>query len=565
MNLKSESMIESINKVSNSLRSEDIRGKYLELYAGDILGQVHSIRNQIIYGRRGTGKTHLLKALEELFNETRHENKVYPIYIDLRNIATIKADTIYDNQLQAFIYFKNIIENMVENINNNLEFIVNPILQLSPYDVKEIQNNWHTALKKLTAIFQGSQIQKPGDFIVDSETTSGANAQVGWKNVFVNMNKQKKQQEKIEGYSYINFGAISLLMNEIIELLNQQNVVLLLDEWSEVDIKTQPYLADLLKLAFVASNVKLKIGAIKYRTKLLKEIDSLTYGLEDGGDIFGFDLDNKYVYETNKVNTRAYFSELLYRHLYRYHEHLKVYWDEGARSVSEDFLNIIFTPQALKELLIGSAGVSRDFLNIFINAHQEYLNSNDQRITVNQIRRATQSWYRMDKQNRIDSSPDAKNLLDKIVDYVIREKKITHFLIPQICFSNEHLQKLVDLRVIHLRKRGYSHQDIPDVVYDVYSVDYGCYTSSNVTANELDITNLAEIGVIDNFRTVRRVALDEEFFLKHRLEVGEGIKCTVCKGIVDTTHPAFVKKGLCTVCWEPYDAGAEALIDTLNN
>ncbi|MGE7664889.1 hypothetical protein ACQKMN_04165 [Ureibacillus composti] len=565
VNLKSEALVEAINKVSNSLRSEDIREKYLELYAGDILGQVHSIRNQVIYGRRGTGKTHLLRALEELFNVTRHENEVYPIYIDLRNIATVKGDTISDNQLQAFIYFKNILENIVDDIDTNFDFIVNPINQLPIFESTQRKNSWAIAKTELITILQGKQIQKPGDFIVDSETTSGGSAQIGWKSFFINANKQQKQQEKVEGYSYINFGAISLLMNKIIKLLNQKNIVLLLDEWSEVDIKTQPYLADLLKLAFVASNVKLKMGAIKFRTKLLKEIDGVSYGLEDGGDIFGFDLDNKYVYETNKINTKAYFSELLYRHLSGYYQELAGFWDEAARSVSEDFMNAIFTPQALKELLIGSAGVSRDFLNIFINAHQEFLNSNDQRITVNHIRRATQSWYRMDKQNRIDSSPDTKNLLDKIVDYVIREKKVTHFLIPQNCFTNEHLQKLVDLRVIHLRKRGYSHQDIPDVVYDVYSVDYGCYTSSNVTTNDLDITNLAEIGVIDNFRSVRRVALDEEFFLKHRLEVGEGVKCTVCKGIVDTTHPAFVKKGLCTVCWEPFDSGVPISSSVIEN
>lgn len=556
MNLKSESMVQDINKVSNSLRSEDIRENYLELYAGDILNQVHSIRNQIIYGRRGTGKTHLLKALEELFNKSRHSDYVYPIYIDLRNVATVKADTVHDHQLQAYIYFHNIIQKIVEDINMHLDFIVNPVYQLSEAELRRIRSSWRTSLNKLSMILQGNKVQKPGDFVVDSETISGGNAQVGWKTIFANVNKQQKKQEKLEGHNYINFGAIAQLMNEIVELLKQKNIVILLDEWSEVDIKTQPFLADLLKLSFVASNVKLKIGAIKYRTKLLKEVNLLTHGLEDGGDIFGFDLDNKYVYETNKTNSKAYFSELLWRHLRRYNENLDVYWDSKARSVSEEFLNLMFTPQALKELLIGSAGVSRDFLNIFINAHQEYLNSNDQRITVNQIRRATQSWYRMDKQNRIDSSPEAKKLLNKIVDYVIREKKVTHFLIPQSCFSNEHLQKLVDLRVIHLRKRGYSHQDISNVVYDVYSVDYGCYTNSNVTANELDLTNLAEIEirVIDDLRTVRRVALDEEFFLKHRLEIGEGVKCKKCNGIVDTTHSAFVKKKLCTVCWEPYDS-----------
>ena len=61
MKLRDESMAEAINQLSNILRSEDIGQDYLNLYAGDInLKTVFNIKNQIIYGRRGTGKTHLL-------------------------------------------------------------------------------------------------------------------------------------------------------------------------------------------------------------------------------------------------------------------------------------------------------------------------------------------------------------------------------------------------------------------------------------------------------------------------------------------------------------------------
>ena len=41
-----------------------------------------SIKDQIIYGRRGTGKTHLLKALQEKL--VADDQKYLPVYIDLR-------------------------------------------------------------------------------------------------------------------------------------------------------------------------------------------------------------------------------------------------------------------------------------------------------------------------------------------------------------------------------------------------------------------------------------------------------------------------------------------------
>ena len=67
--LKEEALQESVLKLKNLLRAEyNTTNNYLDYYAGkDNLRNVNNIINQVIYGRRGTGKTHLLKALQELY------------------------------------------------------------------------------------------------------------------------------------------------------------------------------------------------------------------------------------------------------------------------------------------------------------------------------------------------------------------------------------------------------------------------------------------------------------------------------------------------------------------
>jgi hypothetical protein len=46
------------------------------------------------------------------------------------------------------------------------------------------------------------------------------------------------------------------------------------------------------------------------------------------------------------------------------------------------------------------------------------------------------------------------------------------------------IQQLIDDRILHVIKRGYSAQDEPGVRYDVLQIDYGCYVDLMNTVNE---------------------------------------------------------------------------------
>lgn len=62
------------------------------------------------------------------------------------------------------------------------------------------------------------------------------------------------------------------------------------------------------------------------------------------------------------------------------------------------FINQFLTNQALREILIASAGIPRDFLNIFIAAYNIFYRSPKNRhIGVTDVRKATAQWYEVDK------------------------------------------------------------------------------------------------------------------------------------------------------------------------
>ena len=102
-------------------------------------------------------------------------------------------------------------------------------------------------------------------------------------------------------------------ISQLLEAVDIDRIFCLLDEWSEIPETSQYILAEFLKRTFVPKKVTLKIAAIPNRTQLISEN---RIGLEDGGDIFGYPLDNRYIYELYPEITKAFFNELLYKQLY---------------------------------------------------------------------------------------------------------------------------------------------------------------------------------------------------------------------------------------------------------
>ena len=550
IDIKSRRVQQSVSKLDGFLRAEyNSEKNYLEYYAGlETLDKVISIKDQIIYGRRGTGKTHLLKALQEKL--LADDQKYLPVYIDLR---TFKPTLESDNDLYyALIIFQEIVVEVLKCVYVNLDYLYQEYTVEQQKIIIDPQRRKILALlEKFNRSFDGKSFTKMGEtgFRVNEVKKLATNLKIAKiPELFGSKEVNKEIESEDEKIKYISFSDMSDAISELLEAVDIDRIFCLLDEWSEIPETSQYILAEFLKRTFVPKKVTLKIAAIPNRTQLISEN---RIGLEDGGDIFGFPLDNRYIYELYPEITKAFFNELLYKQLYLIDPQLyEIFYDNKEKRPVHNFINIFLANQALREILIASAGIPRDFLNIFISAYNIFFTkTNNRHLVVADIRNATVEWYGVDKKKTVDANSNAKLLLDKIINDILITKKRCHFLIPEKYEKVKELNDLIDLRVIHLRKRGISHKGNKGVVYNVYYLDYACYTSTNLYHNKINTTLLNEIETIDDFREIRRVSLEDKFFEDFNMNIGNSFKCPKCGGMIDMNHPSYAQHKICMHCW----------------
>lgn len=550
IDIKSRRVQQSVSKLDGFLRAEyNSEKNYLEYYAGlETLDKVISIKDQIIYGRRGTGKTHLLKALQEKL--LADDQKYLPVYIDLR---TFKPTLESNNDLYyALIIFQEIVVEVLKCVYVNLDYLYQEYTVEQQKIIIDPQRRKILALlEKFNRSFDGKSFTKMGEtgFRVNEVKKLATNLKIAKiPELFGSKEVNKEIESEDEKIKYISFSDMSDAISELLEAVDIDRIFCLLDEWSEIPETSQYILAEFLKRTFVPKKVTLKIAAIPNRTQLISEN---RIGLEDGGDIFGFPLDNRYIYELYPEITKAFFNELLYKQLYLMDPQLyEIFYDNKEKRPVHNFINIFLANQALREILIASAGIPRDILNIFISAYNIFFTkTNNRHLVVADIRNATVEWYGVDKKKTVDANSNAKLLLDKIINDILITKKRCHFLIPEKYEKVKELNDLIDLRVIHLRKRGISHKGNKGVVYNVYYLDYACYTSTNLYHNKINTTLLNEIETIDDFREIRRVSLEDKFFEDFNMNIGNSFKCPKCGGMIDMNHPSYAQHKICMHCW----------------
>lgn len=560
LTIKSKEISKIISNLSNNIRAENLNFEsFISLYAGEEnISNIDNINNTVIYGRRGSGKTHLLNALKEKLSSDFISSRNIPIYIDLRRIIPLASAYDENKEAEAILIFKYIVQNVSFALAENLNYI----LGINEFDKSQIlasKVNLSEFAEKFRDIyieFDGKKFSKPSESLSVSEEevkSISASAEISMQpSIKCSQQSQKKISSDGTKYSHISVFDITHKIENLINSLNLERITILLDEWSELKIGTQLYLAEIIKKSFSAIKITVKIAAIPNRTNLGIKTEDKYIGLEDGGDIQAYPLDMRYVFEVNKLQTRDFFNDLLHKHLTSIDKSSIDELIKSNRSKKENLINIFFANVALNEILIASAGIPRDFINLFIKSYDNFFLSNNKkskRISVSNLRIAHFSWYETDKKEQVQKHPIENSLLQAIVSEVIQNKKSIHFLIPAKYSENKHIQNLIDFRVMHLRKNGYSHQDHAGVIYNVYSIDYGCFNSQNILKATLDTSIITDLFG-KSLRDVRRISLEEKFFDKFLMNIGEAFTCPHCKKPIDTNHLAYKKQQLCHHCYE---------------
>lgn len=489
--------------------------------AGPLTTLLTTSDHQIMYGRRGTGKTH---ALQFVANHAQADGNC-AVYIDLRNIGSntgIYADPTIPLPERAT---RLLIDVMLALHDGLLEFAVSDSEGLELHRAGPILDDLADGVTevKVVGTVEGSRSKTLSADAKDRNRTAlSATTGVGSR-LGASIGKESTRSASAEQtitkreagteVHYVQFGRIGSALRRLATLWAPRQIWVFLDEWSSVPYDLQPYLADLLRRsALSVTGLVVKIAAIEGRVNFRLPTDRSDYiGIEVGADMTAnVNLDDFMVFDNDADRAKQFFRDLLYRHLLSMDDGKAVVGIPNARElVRRAFTQV----PAFEEFVTASEGVPRDAMNILANAATRAV---DQSIGVDHIRVAGRQWYHRDKQPAVSANAEAQELLHWIVDEVIKHRRARAFLLNSSVYDPV-IENLYDERVLHILKRAISSHDQPGVRYNVYKLDYGCYV-------DLLTTQQAPHGLLpsededgqagyvqvppDDYRSIRRAILD---------------------------------------------------------
>ncbi len=436
--------------------------------AGSFSAVLHSTDHQIMYGRRGTGKTHALLYLSDL---VEHTGDVV-VYLDLRTIGS--AEGIYtDSSLTPAVRGTQLLVDTLEAIHEQL------LLVAFEREVGD-QNGLLLALDALAEA--ATAVEVVGE--VERETTLGGSAEssVGVElllapNAKVSATRRRAataesrlRRTGVERHQVV-FGPLSRALKRITNALGSARLWLLLDEWSSVPLDLQPLLADLMRRSVLpTAGVTVKIAAIERRSRFSQPSSSGDYvGIEVGADAASaVSLDDSMIFDNSRNRAQEFFGQLLYNHA---STRLHAMIPQPPVDVNS-FIEATFCRNTFPELVRAAEGVPRDAINIAALAAQH---AHDARIDLPDVRRAARDWYQRDKQTAINTNEPARRVLRLLIDEVVGRRNSRIFLLDQLAARQHTIDELYDARLLHVLRRGIAERKHPGTLYDGFAIDYGCY------------------------------------------------------------------------------------------
>jgi hypothetical protein len=523
--------LSSINRALNAVpkraearQADQLRDTFVD---SGVAAALEAIDHQVLYGRRGTGKTHAFRYLETVV----HDQGDISFYADLRTVGSpeglFAGDAVPLTERAARL----LVDLMSQFHDAVLAAVVEDEALIGDAN---IVRRLDALAEAITTVRVAGELQVSREGEETKATRSGGSAGVsaGPEGVGIKLEVEDEEQrgsrelirETRRGTERLNlnFSDVAKALRELAASLTSRRIWMLLDEWSSVPADIQPFLGEFLVRSVLPlqDRITVKIAAIEQQTQFREQLDSgQVIGIELGADVAAnLDLDEFMVFEQNEERARSFFRGLLFKHITAGQEGEQGVVRVDLRTEGE-FIREGFTDRrAFDELVRAAEGVPRDAINI---AAKSALRAASKKISVNDVRFAARAWFQSDKEAALTARPDALPLLNWIIDRVIRGKRARGFLVNQRSSAASLLLALFDARVLHVVRKGYSAQDEPGERYDVYVIDYGAYV-------DLIQTQLAPLGTLptdgaegesdyvevptQDLRAIRRSILDLDEF-----------------------------------------------------
>ncbi|HXS59682.1 MAG TPA: hypothetical protein VN703_02600 [Candidatus Sulfopaludibacter sp.] len=480
-------------------RAEYIKKDLADLYVDpDLLHLLVKPKNQVIYGRRGTGKTHLFARINEYYRKSFNENKVLPISINISSFYD-QTNTESDSEKVVIGIYIALVKAIIKELENFAQdnLAISYIDKVFSTKRKDKIGIIEESVKELKAILKGEPADELGKYIIEqTQKFSSANNKEGKLSVDAGLSvegkpkfdfslkdslshinlqdKEKKIQIIMEGLRRLNYNKISEHLHKIIDTLDLSYIAILIDEWSRLKISHQPYLAQMLRSTIIGGKkIFLKLACIPFHTQLsFYDINGQPFGYPIGQEIFvDADLDHIYNSHIDLFGLTVFLELVLQKHLgYT----IKTIMDSSYEQIHNYFCKSLFENETvIIEAVHASAGIPRDFLRIIIKAYQS---SNGRLpIRINNVRIGAREFFQREKNDEfLNNENETARFFENVFNRVCMPNEDSRFLVSSNNSNNPIVRELWRNRMIHLiaeKVPGFSNEEYK--TYDIYAMDLG--------------------------------------------------------------------------------------------
>lgn len=436
------------NLIRDSFRiRENHKPVYVDI--GDNFTRFSSTQQQVLFGRRGSGKSCLLVH----FLKTNDGGRaVVPIYVGIDEIKRLG--------------FPDVLIRVLLTVFTGL-----------PGARRTIINFWKTPLRLVISDLK-HLLDQPEAADVSTKDSEEASATLGFKGpstVPVGMKATgKRGRETTTQFKSSKLDFLERHLQDYKSVLRcvlqskHSKAYILVDDFYLIRRDIQPNVVDYLHRLLRGTEAYLKLATIRHRTTLRRH-EGQTVGVELSQDIEEISLDKT-------------FEDFEATHGYL-HAMLQQMSDEHSLSID---VSELFNPDAARALTLASGGVPRDFLNIFVEAITASVRGNKtDRLTPTYVYKAAAALSYKSKIANLKEdagfdSTSLERLFSDLVNFCLKEKKKTVFLVRHedvAAFPDAHelLQQLMDFKLVHLVDANTSAASGRAGRYAAYTLDFSIF------------------------------------------------------------------------------------------
>ena len=509
--LSSEAVERLAILVEEATRSTDEGVKRFIEPAQGTLSRAVAKRPHIVFGRRGSGKSSLLrKAVSDLTVDRR------PIaFVDLESFKGHSyPDVLISILIQTLQRFSHWLDTAAINPANKASFwekFFGSKPRRGPFDrsrTRELSERLQQATAALTGVLLEQDAIETKSRSVISEAnetavgggvkvgTAGGSAHIGAKSGM----KAASEQEVVETFTR---SKLDLLHRRIIEYqkifqdlaaLSGGDSYLVLDDLYHIKRSDQAKVIDYFHRLGKSSNLWVKIGTIRHRSSWYVNGDPpIGMKIGDDGDEIDLDLTLERYDQAKGFLLRI----------------LRGFFDSVHLKTDD-----ILTDGALDRLVLASGGVARDFLGIFRRsipiARNRKVEPRGPKIGVEDVNAAAGEYdkYKREELSR-DTFKEEETPIEeefvKVREFCLDSANANCFLIEKDARQDlyERIEELTDLRLVHKVRSRVTISSRKGALFEAYMLDVSQYTASR-KKRELEVIPFWRA---DSTERLRRVSL----------------------------------------------------------